>query len=78
MPNERIIEIIDRLQRIEASEILSPGESALLDVCKCLTNEIQVLDAELSILSAGEQPIGCIDDDPNMDKQDFCGQFYIW
>lgn len=62
MPNERILSMIECVGHIEAHAIMSPTEAALLDLIKSLINEIQMLDAELSILSAGEGPTGCADD----------------
>jgi hypothetical protein len=54
--------MIERVNRIEATAIMSPTEAALLNLIKSLINEIQVIDAEVSILSAGEGPTGCADD----------------
>lgn len=62
MPNSRILEMNERLRQIEANAIMSPADEAILDICKSLINEVQMLDAELSILSAGEGPTGCADD----------------
>jgi hypothetical protein len=46
--------MIERVNRIEATAIMSPTEAALLNLIKSLINEIQVIDAEVSILSAGD------------------------
>lgn len=62
MPNSRVLEILDRIKRVQANAIVSPADEAILDICKSLLNEIQMLDAELSVLSAGEGPTGCADD----------------
>lgn len=62
MPNERILSMIERVERIEATAVMSPTEAAILDICKSLINEIQVLDGDLYMLSAGEGPTGCADD----------------
>lgn len=62
MPNERILCMNQRLAEIEAGEILSPAESAILDLCKTIVNELQMLDAELSMMNDSDAPIGCADD----------------
>lgn len=63
MPNERILEMNERVRRIEASGIMSPADEALLDLIKSLINEIQVIDCEVSFLNDLDAPTGCADDE---------------
>lgn len=62
MPNERILEMNDRIRRIEANAIMSPADEAIFDLCKSIINELQMIDGAVAILEAGEGPIGCADD----------------
>lgn len=55
MPNERILDMNERIRRIEANAIMSPADEAISDLCKSIINELQMLDAELSILSADRE-----------------------